>query len=213
MEIVLTSNWEYINAHNKSVGHCDDRLSDRGILDSIRLSKALKDEHFSFIFCSEIWFRRTTADLVFENLVDKNLQIIIDQNLREKDADLCPNLTREELLRGKVTTEQTEIVDRLFVKSSAVSYETSPIHETDDQVRVRCKKFLIYLIKHYPSDAKVLVVGNPIFNSYLLALLAGREWFEKDYLSSYCSLSNILYRDNMWRLSAINERQHLYGAD
>jgi hypothetical protein len=58
-----------------------------------------------------------------------------------------------------------------------------------------------------------LVVGNPIFNSYLLALLSGREWSEKDYLSSYCSLSYILYRDNMWRLSDINERQHLYGAD
>lgn len=213
MEIFLTSNWEYINTHNKAVGHCDDRLSDRGVLDSLRLAKALKNEHFNFLFCSEIWFRRTTSDLVFEELIDKNIQIVIDQNLREKDAELCPKLTREELLRGKPTTEQTDIVDRLFVKTSAVSYDPPQKEESDEQVRTRCKKFLIYLIKHYPTEANVLVVGNPVYNSYLLALLAWRPWLEKDYLSSYCSLSRITYRDNMWRLSIINKREHLYWAD
>ena len=96
--------------------------------------------------------------MVFEELTDKNLQIIVDQNLREKSAKLCPDITREALLRGTPTTEETEIANRLFVKSTAVNYTPAPENETDDQVRTRCKKFLIYLVKHYPSDAKVLVV-------------------------------------------------------
>ena len=66
MELIITCNGEHVNTHCSTLGHCNDRLSDKGVLDSLRLAQALKKEKIDFIFCSDIGFRRTTTDLVFD---------------------------------------------------------------------------------------------------------------------------------------------------
>ena len=84
MELIITCNGEHVNTHCSTLGHCNDRLSDKGVLDSLRLAQALKKEKIDFIFCSDIGFRRTTTDLVFETLENDRFQIIVDPRIREK---------------------------------------------------------------------------------------------------------------------------------
>lgn len=84
MELIITCNGEHINTHCSTLGHCNDRLSDKGVLDSLRLAQALKKEKIDFIFCSDIGFRRITTDLVFETLENDRFQIIVDPRIREK---------------------------------------------------------------------------------------------------------------------------------
>ena len=212
MDIIITTNWEYLD---KDVyhGNCTDRLSDKWVLDSLRLAKALEKEEFNYVFCSDIGYRRTTTDIIFEQLRDKDFQIIVDQNLREKNAEICPILLWEKKEEWtKDSAEQRQILNRLFIKSDVISYENNWADETDDQVRLRCKTFLIDLFKHYPSDAKIVIVGNPIFNSFLIATFLLRERDQINYLAARCSISRFTFRD--WRSKGIsfNEIWHLYWA-
>jgi len=105
-------------------------------------------------------------------LVHQHFQIIVDPNLREKDADICNNLTKENLLKQEKTIESnnTEILNRLFIKQDSIGglQNTS---ESQNQVLSRVQAFLHDLTHQYPSTAKVLVVGSPIVNSYLITLL------------------------------------------
>lgn len=212
MEIILTCNGEHINTHCSTLGHCNDRLSDRGILDSLRLAKALKDEKIEFIFCSDIGFRRTTTDLLFESLKDTPFQVIVDPRIREKGAEICSHLTKENLEKaGESDPEQAKILSRLFIKIDTVEHcDTS--HEKDEEVRERCKDFIHDLTKTYPSNAKVLIVGNPIINSYFIASLLNQEGKEDRFLTPQCSISR--YRFRGWRRETVvfNIIDHLHSA-
>ena len=175
MELIITCNGEHINTHCSTLGHCNDRLSDKGVLDSLRLAQALKKEKIDFIFCSDIGFRRTTTDLVFETLENDRFQIIVDPRIREKWAEICTKLTREtfENTTGN-NPEQVKLLSRLFIKSDTVEHSQT-IEETWDQVRERCKLFLRELTKTYPSSSRILIVGNPIINSAIIATLLKKE--------------------------------------
>ncbi len=50
MHITLTCNGEYVNAHCWSLWHCNDRLSEKGILTSLRLAKRTQKIRFLTIF-------------------------------------------------------------------------------------------------------------------------------------------------------------------
>lgn len=213
MELILTSNGEYINTHCSTLGRCSDRLSEKGILDSLRLAKAISDQHFDFIFCSDIGFRRTTTDLVVESLKHDNFQIIVDPKIREKGAEICSHLTRETFEKTwESDPEQAKILSRLFIKTDSVEH-TPMLDETNDQVRERCQQFLQDLIKSYPRDSKILIVGNPIVNSILVALMLKKEGKEYRFLCSPCSLSSYRFLDQKREMLKFNELNHLYGVN
>lgn len=213
MEIILTCNGEHINTHCSTLGHCNDRLSDKGILDSLRLAKALKNEKIEFIFCSDIGFRRTTTDLLFESLKEHHFQVIVDPRIREKGAEICTHLTKENLAKAwESDPEQAKILSRLFIKSDTVEH-CDASHEQSEQVRERCKAFIHDLVKTYPSNAKILIVGNPIVNSHLIALLLKEEGSEDKFLTPQCSISRYRFRGGRWETVVFNVVKHLYWAD
>ena len=109
--------------------------------------------------------------------IEGQLQILSYRNwyisiFREKDADICNNLTKENLLKQEknIESNNTEILNRLFIKQDSIGglQNTS---ESQNQVLARVQAFLHDLTHQYPSTAKVLVVGSPIVNSYLITLL------------------------------------------
>lgn len=54
MEVIITANGEHENAHCLNLGHCTDRLSEKGMIESFRLAKTIQQEKIDFIFCSDI---------------------------------------------------------------------------------------------------------------------------------------------------------------
>lgn len=209
MELLLTSNGEHINTHCSTLGRCSDRLSDKGIQDSLRLAKALEREKIDFIFCSDIGFRRTTADLIVEQLKSSRFQIIVDSRIREKGAEICSHLTKETFEKaGESDPEQAKILSRLFIKTDSVVH-TPGTEESDDQLRSRSADFLNELSKTYPSDATLLVIGNPIFNSFFISLLKGESTREFQYLAPACALSRFRFRGGRREILSINQIDHL----
>lgn len=209
MHITLTCNGEYVNAHCTSLGHCNDRLSDRGILSSLRLAKELKNQIFDYIFCSDFGYRRTTTDLIVEELTYKDSKIIVDANLREKDADICTQKIKENLRQSSDPhPDNSQIISRLFIKSDIVpsDHKTS---ETTEQVLIRAQNFLHTLFHHYPSSANILIVGNPIINSFLIAQLKGDSNFTQ-HITSPCSISTYEQKGNRWRELSFNDISHLH---
>lgn len=211
MQLVITCNGDHINTHSTTLGKCNDRLSEKWVLESLRLAKALREEQFDFIFCSDFGYRRTTADLIVEELEHKNFHIIVDSNLREKDADICDKLTKEHLFNQekKIGANPTDILNRLFIKQDGMSGFLNS-NESQNEVLSRVQAFLWDLTHHYPSNASVLVVGSPIVNSYLISLLLGKQ----DSMCSVttpCSISRFQHLNERWIQQSFNERQHLYG--
>ena len=199
MELLITCNGEHINTHCSTLGHCNDRLSEKGIRDSIRLAQLLKKEKIDFIFCSDIGFRRTTTDLIFECLEYDTFKIIVDPRIREKWAEICSKLTRETFEQSKETNpEQAKILSRLFIKSDSVEH-SNMLNETTEDLRDRCQLFLHDLTKTYPREATILIVGNPIVNSFLIALLLKQEGKETQFLTPPCSLSRYRFREKKTR--------------
>ena len=143
MQLIITCNGDHINTHYATLGKCNDRLSEKWILESLRLAKALKEEEFDFIFCSDFWYRRTTADLIVQELVHQHFQIIVDPNLREKDADICNNLTKEHLFNQekKIGANPTDILNRLFIKQDGMSGFLNS-NESQNEVLSRVQAFL-----------------------------------------------------------------------
>lgn len=210
MELILSCNGEHINTHCTTLWHCNDRLSDKGILDSLRLAGALKNEKIDFIFCSDIGFRRTTTDLIFSSLTDKSFQIIVDPNIREIWAEICSHLTRENLEKfGNDDPEQAAILSRLFIKSDTVEHSETKF-EQSEQVYERCKVFVNELTKQYPSNAKVLIVGNPIVNSILISLLLKKKWEDSKFITIPCSITRFQHRANKRNLISFNQTEHLH---
>ncbi len=212
MELLLTSNGEHINTHCSTLGRCSDRLSDKGILDSLRLAKVLQQEKIDFIFCSDIGFRRTTADLIVEHLKIQRFQIIVDSRIREKGAEICSHLTKENFEKSSQSNpEQAKILSRLFIKSDSVVH-TPGTEESDEEVRIRLKSFLNELVKTYPRNATLLIIGNPILNSFLISLIKGEVGKELQYFAPACALSHFRLRTEKWEVVGINQTEHLYGA-
>ena len=210
MELILSCNGQHINEHWVNIGHCNDRLSDKWIIASIRLAKVLKEEPIDFIFCSDIGDRRTTADLVAEELEEDKFHIIVDLGLREKSAEICGPEKKKHIKNTWGTDpEQNEILHRLFIKSETRE-SWIRLDETDQQVRERAKKFLRKLTKEYPSWALTLVIGNPIFNSFLVACILGQEGKEYNYITDPCSISRFLFREDKWHLIDFNNVKHLH---
>lgn len=209
MHITLTCNGEYINAHCPSLGHCNDRLSERGILSSLRLAKELKNQIFDYIFCSDFGYRRTTTDLIVEELIYKNCKIIVDANLREKDAEICTQKIKENLTQSSDPhPESRQIISRLFIKSD-IAPTTKNTSESSEQVLIRAQNFLHQLFHNYPSSSTVLIVGNPIINSFIIAKLRGSANFTQ-YITSPCSLSEYEQKGNNWQQLRFNDISHLY---
>ncbi|MDO4713248.1 MAG: histidine phosphatase family protein [bacterium] len=210
MQLLITCNGEHINTHCPDLGRCTDRLSDKGILESLRLAHRLKDQHFDFIFCSDFGFRRTSTDLIVEALRHKQFQIIVDPNMREKDAEICTQLTKDTLIKhSENNPEDSSILSRLFIKNDHLPSHTTT-NETQEQVLARAKQVIYDLLHHYPSEAHILLVGNPIINSFLISILLGK----KDYLgriTSPCSLSSYRSVQERWIEESFNMREHLYG--
>ena len=210
MELLITCNGEHINTHCSTLGHCNDRLSEKGIRDSIRLAQILKKEKIDFIFCSDIGFRRTTTDLIFECLEYDTFKIIVDPRIREKWAEICSKLTRETFEKSSENNpEQAKILSRLFIKSDSVEH-SNILNESIEDLRDRCQLFLNDLIKTYPREATVLIVGNPIVNSFLIALLLKQEGKESQFLTPPCSLSHYRFREKKRETLYINKLNHLY---
>ena len=209
MRIILTCNGEYINAHCPSLGHCNDRLSEKGILSSLRLAKELKNQIFDYIFCSDFGYRRTTTDLIVEELIYKNCKITVDANLREKDAEICTQKIKENLTQSSDPhPESSQIISRLFIKSDIVP-TTKNTSESSEQVLIRAQNFLHQLFHNYPSSSTVLIVGNPIINSFIIAQLRGSSNFTQ-YITSPCSLSEYEQKGNNWQQLRFNDISHLY---
>lgn len=209
MKITITCNGEYINTHYSTLGRCSDRLSERGILESLRLAQALKNEHFDFIFCSDFGYRRTTTDLIVEELKEQQFKIIVDTHLREKDAETCSQLTKENLIKHHSDSqEQNQILSRLFIKSESIP-TLSNTTETEKEVIKRCEFFINQLVHTYPSNSHILIIGNPIINSFLIATLLWENDYTQ-YITSPCSLSKFISNNGNRTKLSFNERQHLY---
>ncbi len=209
MHITLTCNGEYVNAHCWSLWHCNDRLSEKGILTSLRLAKELKNQIFDYIFCSDFGFRRTTTDIIVEQLIYKESKIIVDANLREKDADICTQKIKENMkIAGDPNPENTQIISRLFIRSDSIPSEKKN-SETIEEVLVRSQKFLHQLLHTYPSSANILIVGSPIINSFIIAQLKWESTFTK-YITSPCSLSEYDQMGQKRKEIRFNNIQHLH---
>lgn len=173
------------------------------------MAKELKNQTFDFIFCSDFGFRRTTADLIVEEMSYKESKIIVDENLREKDADICNHITRENLrVSQDPHPESSQIISRLFIKTESVPADVRG-SETTEEVLKRALAFLSDLVHNYPSDARILVVGNPIINSFIIANIKGEKEFTK-YIASPCSLSLYEKRGERRIEKIFNHRDHLY---
>lgn len=173
------------------------------------MAKELKNQTFDFIFCSDFGFRRTTADLIVEELTYKDSKIIVDERLREKDADICNHIVKEKMKTSYDSHPESEqILSRLFIKTESIPADTRG-SETIEEVLNRSLDFLSDLLHHYPSESRVLIVGNPIINSFIISNIKGEKEFTK-YITSPCSLSSYEKRAERWIEHFFNQRDHLY---
>ena len=73
-------------------------------------------------------------------------------------------------IAGDPNPENAQIISRLFIRNDSIPSEKKN-SETIEEVLVRSQKFLHQLLHTYPSSANILIVGNPIINSFIIAQL------------------------------------------
>lgn len=182
MKITLICNGNVLNSDKSSIGFCNDRLSETGVFQSLKLAKLLKSENIDFIFCSDIGYRRTTTDYITRELENQNFQIYVDPRVREKNAEICSHLLKEYLMQKTDHPDPGErvILNRLFIKSEERMMTSDGNAETEEQVAERAANFIFYLQKTYPSQSHILIVGNKIINAYLTkSLLQNNQSIEE----------------------------------
>ena len=157
MRIILTCNGEYINAHCPSLGHCNDRLSEKGILSSLRLAKELKNQIFDYIFCSDFGYRRTTTDLIVEELIYKNCKIIVDANLREKDAEICTQKSK------KIWHNQAILIQKV-AKLSLDSLSNQTLY-LQPKIPVKAQNKYLFVLKISSTNSFIIIRVLQLFSS------------------------------------------------
>lgn len=172
MEIIFVCNGNSLNTKIGSTGFCSDRLSETGVFQSLKLAKKLKDIPIDFVFCSDIGYRRTTTDYIVQELSHQDFQIHVDPRVREKNAENCSHLIKEFLNKQEETETPANrvVLDRLFIKSD-LSIDQPLNNETDNELTERASSFISFLLKTYPSNSTLLIVGSRVINSFMIKLL------------------------------------------
>jgi fused signal recognition particle receptor len=143
------------NEKGVSSGWSDVELSEKGVQQSLDLTKQIKDKHFDVVFCSDLKRAVHSAELTFKGKV----KIVQDKRLRECNY-------------GKYNAHPSEVVEPLQEKSV---HKKFPQGESYEDVRIRITEFLNFLYTHY-CGKHVAIVAHKAPQLVLDVLLSGKSW-------------------------------------
>ena len=103
------------NAKNLFTGWKDPKLTDLGIQEAIRAGKLLETRNLNFdlMFTSDLFRAQETGRLILEQINQKDIEIIQDQSLNERNYGDLAGLNKDEA-REKWGEEQVHIWRRSF---------------------------------------------------------------------------------------------------
>ena len=103
------------NAKNLFTGWKDPKLTDLGIQEAIRAGELLETRNLNFdlMFTSELFRAQETGRLILEQINQKDIEIIQDQSLNERNYGDLAGLNKDEA-REKWGEEQVHIWRRSF---------------------------------------------------------------------------------------------------
>ena len=213
MKIIFICNGNVLNVNSEFTGLCNDRLSETGVFQSMKLAQTLADFPIDFIFCSDIGYRRTTTDFIINELKKDNFSIYIDQRVREKNAEICSHLLKEYLMQQSnvVDSKDRVILDRLFIKTEADNVQINN-NESDQDLMQRASSFIGELLKTYPSDSTILIVGNKIINAFMIKVLLQSMKPAKTFEMDEAAITYCKRRGELFVLDQFNKVDHLIGA-
>lgn len=144
MENIVTIIFEahgttYDNEAHLASGHFDVELSPLGIKQSEEMGERYQDDHFEFIFCSDLQRSYKSAEIAF----GKKFPIVKDARLRECNY-------------GDYTQQPSEIVDR---QKPQRIHEPFPKGESYEQTTERMKSFLED-IKTKCANRRIMIIGH-----------------------------------------------------
>ncbi|MDP2932672.1 MAG: class I tRNA ligase family protein [bacterium] len=151
------------NEAKKSSGHYDVELSERGEKEILELKKAVAEEKYDAVFCSDLQRARVTADTGFGG----KTKIVADKRLREIDY-------------GEMTRQDENKINKLKRQSVADPF---PGGESYKDVENRMRDFLLDIGKKYPGK-KIAIVAHQGPQRALDVLLKKYTWaeaFDKDW--------------------------------
>jgi broad specificity phosphatase PhoE len=150
MRLILTRHGETVeNLQGITQGHMPGTLSQKGIEQAKKLALRLKDERIDAIYSSDLARAADTAKEI-ARFHDTSIQYV--KNLREMDAGIW---------NGK--------------KTNGVDWNIpQPGAETRDEVCLRARRFLDYVLSKHPNDT-VLFVGHDGINRALITVILNKE--------------------------------------
>lgn len=142
----------YDNEAHLASGHFDVELSPLGIKQSEEMGERYKDDHFEFIFCSDLQRSYKSAEIAFGN----KFPIIKDARLRECDY-------------GDYTQQPSEVVGPQKPKRI---HEPFPGGESYEQTTERMRSFLEE-IKRRCNNRRIMIIGHRATQYALENLIKG----------------------------------------
>ena len=144
------------NQDKKSTGWLPGNLSEKGVQQSIELSKTIKDDYFDVVFCSDLKRAVESAKLAFYN---RDIEIIRDERIRECNyGDL----------NGK---------DASLVKYGDHIKDPFPNGESLFDVEKRMRSFVFFLKENY-DNKKIAMVCHKAPQLALDVITKNMSWEE-----------------------------------
>ena len=159
------------NAKNLFTGWKDPKLTDLGIQEAIRAGELLETRNLNFdlMFTSDLFRAQETGRLILEQINQKDIEIIQDQSLNERNYGDLAGLNKDEA-REKWGEEQVHIWRRSFdvpppggesLKNTAE--RVLPYFESEIMPKV--KKSLNILVAAHGNSLRALVMHLENFSS------------------------------------------------
>ncbi|MBN1645122.1 histidine phosphatase family protein [Candidatus Woesearchaeota archaeon] len=188
MRLILTRHGETVeNKKNICQGHLPGTLSDLGIEQAKKLANRLKNEHFDFIFSSDLARAADTAKEIAKYHPETSL--LFDEQLRERYF-------------GKVQGKK-------FSKSNQMFSQDNNAESIESLVK-RTGRFLKELKEKYP-DKSILIVGHGGTAAALLANILNKS-FKKIAEMEHLENTSITIFDPVPEMKLFNCVKHLVDS-
>lgn len=197
MKLIITRHGETEeNVAGILMGHLPGVLSDNGINQAKKLALRLKDEKIDFIYSSDSARASDTAKEVAK--YHKNTPIEFTKELRER------NLGE---FQGKKKS------DLGWDNNSFMATHVEPKNgETMENLRLRAKRFLSYIIQKYNEDDTVLLVAHNGINKAIVSVITNTSVEDMRTAENFKNTSLSVFdvnKNGNYKTILFNDTKHL----
>ncbi|MFH1714521.1 MAG: 2,3-diphosphoglycerate-dependent phosphoglycerate mutase [Candidatus Nealsonbacteria bacterium] len=146
----LQSQW---NKENRFTGWTDVSLSEEGIKSAPDVAKKIADEKIDIVFTSPLRRNKETVSLILENLSKKDLPVVIDKALDERNYGKFQGLNKDEV-KKQYGEEQVRLWRRSW---DSAPPEGESLKDVFDRVEPFYKE---HIEKELKEGKNVLVVAS-----------------------------------------------------